>query len=982
MKKTRTRFFSILLTLCMILSLVPALGTTASADAASIKQQIDSGVRDFTVMTYEELVTVFKYCEGDYSVKLGADLKAELGDNGDTTFAGRARYVTFDFNGHTVRVTRNGSVEGNHILFWLKNTVNLTIKDSVGGGGLYMTALRSKEHMFWLKDNAGLTLESGLLHYEVADSVPGVNEGRVAGNVIYLQGEGTSFTMQGGTLESTLVGSDYYHAMIWNTGTVFINGGTLNSACLAIWSGGMASSHPNAETVINGGTFNYVYYAVKLYSGKLKINGGVFNNSGKYGYAVYIYPEYAATPKSSDWLGSGVNVFINSVKTTLKEDCISVLSDVAGGTVIFTTDSTVPPTQVSSVSVDRWDFTKHAGSLDKIVRCNTTGVTVTDIAAYYNKKQIDSFYLGDHYDLYITAKCDDEYVFATGAELLLQPTGGDLMRSSYCVRLSDNEMRFVFEGVMVEMNIARVVTKADIFIPTPVAGATPATAATSYTKNLTISDTVWSPADSVFKDGTDYTVTVTIRAASGYVLPQTVRAFYEKNASPDELAYINEHFDEEFPLTAVVNGKAATIDASKATLSGTKNDADYATAVVYTFTASNAQAISSVAVTGIDTPVMGKTPDTTATVASDAKYTVAAVSWQPDDSPFKADTAYTVLVSLESKDGAKFAADAAVTVNGQTAKVVSGAGSEEMKVSCTFPKTVKSGAPVITVQPKSADVKTGSSVTFTVAATGENLHYQWWQVDAGVPVKVGTDSPSYTIAKTNISDHDCYDFYCVVSNTLGTVTSEKAHLAVSDTPYVFPFTDVPESAWYYESVRGANKMGLINGTSATTYSPGNNMTVCEAMKLAACMHQLYNDGEVTLTGGSPWYKPYYDYCRDNGIISASGTAYEPSYDDYMSRAAKPITRSEYVFLFSRALPDSALPGVNTIPDNSIPDVKLTQSLYDQAIYKMYRAGILCGSDVKGTFNPDNNIQRSEVAAILIRMMDPAARVAAPSQLGQ
>ena len=145
---------------------------------------------------------------------------------------------------------------------------------------------------------------------------------------------------------------------------------------------------------------------------------------------------------------------------------------------------------------------------------------------------------------------------------------------------------------------------------------------------------------------------------------------------------------------------------------------------------------------------------------------------------------------------------------------------------------------------------------------------------------------------------------------------------------------------------------------------------------------LSGNGITLANAEGKWYISYYDYCRDNGIISATGTAQEPSYDDYVARAKENITRREYVFLFSRALPDSALPAVNTIPDNSIPDVPMSMSVYDQAIYKLYRAGILNGADAKGTFMPDSSIRRSEVAAILIRMMEPSARVDAPSGLGK
>ena len=43
--------------------------------------------------------------------------------------------------------------------------------------------------------------------------------------------------------------------------------------------------------------------------------------------------------------------------------------------------------------------------------------------------------------------------------------------------------------------------------------------------------------------------------------------------------------------------------------------------------------------------------------------------------------------------------------------------------------------------------------------------------------------------------------------------------------------------------------------------------------------------------------------------------------------------------------------------------------------KFYRAGILTGSDAKGTFKPTSSIKRSEVAAILSRMYNENVRQA-------
>jgi len=79
-------------------------------------------------------------------------------------------------------------------------------------------------------------------------------------------------------------------------------------------------------------------------------------------------------------------------------------------------------------------------------------------------------------------------------------------------------------------------------------------------------------------------------------------------------------------------------------------------------------------------------------------------------------------------------------------------------------------------------------------------------------------------------------------------------------PYVFPFADVAESAWYYSDVFSANKLGLIDGKNSSLFCPDDSMTVAEAIKLAACLNQLYSDGEVTLENGTAaWYDTYVAY---------------------------------------------------------------------------------------------------------------------------
>ena len=180
----------------------------------------------------------------------------------------------------------------------------------------------------------------------------------------------------------------------------------------------------------------------------------------------------------------------------------------------------------------------------------------------------------------------------------------------------------------------------------------------------------------------------------------------------------------------------------------------------------------------------------------------------------------------------------------------------------------------------------------------------------------------------------------------------------------FPFKDVSKADWYYDSVRSAWKNNLIDGVTATEFRPDSTLTVAQAIKLAAALHQLEHLGKVTLSNGSPWYSSYVEYAVANDII-------EKAYQNYTdAQMNAPVTRGEFVHIFHGA--ESAYAAINTVADNSIPDVKMTDK-FAAEIYEFYRAGILTGSDAKGTFHSASSIKRSEVSAILVRMFDTASR---------
>lgn len=170
------------------------------------------------------------------------------------------------------------------------------------------------------------------------------------------------------------------------------------------------------------------------------------------------------------------------------------------------------------------------------------------------------------------------------------------------------------------------------------------------------------------------------------------------------------------------------------------------------------------------------------------------------------------------------------------------------------------------------------------------------------------------------------------------------------------FSDVASDAWYAGGVRSAYELGLMQGTGGRSFSPGDTVTLAQAVTMAARLHSIYNDGSDDFTqSGKAWYSVYADYAKRNGIIDRDFANYNAA-----------ATRAQFASVFARALPASALKAINDIADGAIPDVGKSHSSAEE-IYLLYRAGVLTGSDDALTFHPSSSIQRAEAATIVTRM---------------
>ena len=177
-----------------------------------------------------------------------------------------------------------------------------------------------------------------------------------------------------------------------------------------------------------------------------------------------------------------------------------------------------------------------------------------------------------------------------------------------------------------------------------------------------------------------------------------------------------------------------------------------------------------------------------------------------------------------------------------------------------------------------------------------------------------------------------------------------------------PFLDVPAGSWFEQGVLAARDAGLMRGTGGGYFSPLRTVTGVEGISLAARIHRIHTAGTDDLISDEPWYQAYVDYALDHGILENK---------PHTGQLEGVLTRAEFAALLASSLPEEALPVLNEV--DAIPDVAHDHP-QAQAIYLLYRAGVLQGTDAQGTFSPDGTLTRAQAAVIVTRMTDPALRV--------
>ena len=178
------------------------------------------------------------------------------------------------------------------------------------------------------------------------------------------------------------------------------------------------------------------------------------------------------------------------------------------------------------------------------------------------------------------------------------------------------------------------------------------------------------------------------------------------------------------------------------------------------------------------------------------------------------------------------------------------------------------------------------------------------------------------------------------------------------------FPDVDASHWAHQYISLLSDVGVINGYTDGTYNPGGNVTRAEFYKLMACTEYpeiIYEQLKIS-KGFTEWYEPYMFHVLDNGYMTDEigyGNPNEP-----ISRKEMIISLGKYVY--AKRVKEGNAEAPKEIPFEDLKNVGISD--YEMYCVKCaYSEGIINGYE-DGSFKPDNNMTRAEVATVIYRYL--------------
>lgn len=201
-----------------------------------------------------------------------------------------------------------------------------------------------------------------------------------------------------------------------------------------------------------------------------------------------------------------------------------------------------------------------------------------------------------------------------------------------------------------------------------------------------------------------------------------------------------------------------------------------------------------------------------------------------------------------------------------------------------------------------------------------------------------------------------------------TLVALLVSLSIAATASAQSFSDVPHGSWFYVDVESLVGQGIIDG-SMDTYRPGDNVNRAEMSKLIVEAFEITlqtPDFETfTDVARGQWYFNFVETVAMNGIaigyLDANGDL------NNLFGPNDPITREQA----AKMIVLGGELSINTGCGAVFADVAPERWSYDY-IATLYANSIIDGYE-DGTFGPNSNINRAEIARIINKSRNPELR---------
>ena len=214
-----------------------------------------------------------------------------------------------------------------------------------------------------------------------------------------------------------------------------------------------------------------------------------------------------------------------------------------------------------------------------------------------------------------------------------------------------------------------------------------------------------------------------------------------------------------------------------------------------------------------------------------------------------------------------------------------------------------------------------------------------------------------------------YQRYFCTENSMARVTANSALTAHVDGYYLLgsytgsasslPFSDVPESAWFFAAISYVYENGLFTGTSASSFAPNSQMTRAMFVTVLHRLDELPPSGAgATFSDANNPSLYYY-----SAVAWANANDIVTGYADGTFRPDSNVTREQMAAIMYRYASykghDLSTPGAvfDTFPDTSQISGYAAHAMRWAASWEIIR-----GSD--GKLLPQNTATRAEVAQII------------------